>query len=65
MREMLNHGDNKDISCDGGGGPLGHPKVFLAAKGGLAKCPYCGNEFKQNIKTDNTAQSPRKPKAKE
>lgn len=44
-RGMINH-ENKDISCNGGGGALGHPKVYLAEKDGKAKCSYCGKEFK-------------------
>ncbi|MEZ5930483.1 MAG: zinc-finger domain-containing protein [Alphaproteobacteria bacterium] len=38
--------DSKDIACDGGGGQLGHPRVFLATDDeGRAKCPYCGQVF--------------------
>ena len=34
------------VSCDGGGGPLGHPRVFLEM--GAAReveCPYCDRKF--------------------
>ena len=32
--------------CDGGGGALGHPRVYLAIdRSGLATCPYCGRVF--------------------
>ena len=35
-----------EIACDGGGGALGHPKVFLSlANGGRVECPYCGRMF--------------------
>ena len=34
------------IACDGGGGPLGHPKVFLEmGQGSEVECPYCGRKF--------------------
>ena len=38
--------DEATIACDGGGGPLGHPRVFLnlAAEGEI-DCPYCGRRY--------------------
>lgn len=34
------------VSCDGGGGPLGHPRVFLKlGDDGQVVCPYCSNRF--------------------
>lgn len=34
------------VSCDGGGGPLGHPKVFINTdKAEIATCGYCGLPF--------------------
>ncbi|KAI8909761.1 zinc-finger domain-containing protein [Gorgonomyces haynaldii] len=34
------------ISCDGGGGALGHPKVYINLdKPGPAACGYCGLRF--------------------
>ena len=34
------------LSCDGGGGALGHPRVFLNMEGkGEIDCPYCGKHF--------------------
>ena len=33
------------VSCDGGGGALGHPKIYLILKGGRAKCGYCDRLF--------------------
>ncbi len=34
------------VSCDGGGGPLGHPKVSLEiGDNGQVVCPYCSNRF--------------------
>ncbi|XP_054164474.1 NADH dehydrogenase [ubiquinone] iron-sulfur protein 6, mitochondrial-like [Oppia nitens] len=38
---------NRWVSCDGGGGPLGHPKVFinLDDPGEYGTCGYCGLRF--------------------
>jgi len=34
------------VSCDGGGGALGHPKVYINLdKSGPQSCPYCGLRF--------------------
>ena len=34
------------IACDGGGGALGHPKVYLSlAEKGRVECPYCDRLF--------------------
>jgi uncharacterized Zn-finger protein len=35
------------ISCDGEGGDLGHPLVYLSidSKSNEINCPYCGNRF--------------------
>lgn len=36
----------KKISCDGGKGSLGHPKVYLdVSKEGFVVCPYCSRKF--------------------
>jgi uncharacterized Zn-finger protein len=33
-------------ACNGGGGPLGHPRVYLnLAPAGLVECPYCSRRF--------------------
>ncbi|MBT4711142.1 MAG: zinc-finger domain-containing protein [Alphaproteobacteria bacterium] len=38
----------KSVSCDGGGGALGHPKVFLTLDDdGNVECPYCDRMFVQ------------------
>ncbi|KAJ5104336.1 Zinc finger CHCC-type [Penicillium alfredii] len=37
---------SKVVSCDGGGGPLGHPKIFINTdKPEIATCGYCGLPF--------------------
>jgi uncharacterized Zn-finger protein len=36
-----------DVSCEGSGGALGHPKVYLHIdqdKGSIV-CPYCSRQF--------------------
>ena len=43
------------VGCDGGGGPLGHPMVYLKIipskggetgnEGGSVVCPYCSRQF--------------------
>ena len=34
------------VACDGGGGPLGHPQVWLTlGSDGQVKCPYCSRHF--------------------
>ncbi len=49
--EHPNYVDQTTISCDGGGGPLGHPRVYLkfapASENGDGEivCPYCSARF--------------------
>jgi len=34
------------VGCDGGGGPLGHPLVYLRIeREGEVVCPYCSRRF--------------------
>ena len=38
--------DSETVACDGGKGPLGHPRVFLNMEGkGEIDCPYCSRRF--------------------
>ncbi len=38
--------DSPQVSCDGGGGALGHPRVFLnMGEKKEVDCPYCGRRF--------------------
>ncbi len=43
------------VGCDGGGGALGHPLVYLtlSAEGHQTECPYCSRHFvlKEGAKT--------------
>ncbi|OQE26895.1 hypothetical protein PENFLA_c006G01687 [Penicillium flavigenum] len=45
-RQPVRWTKSKVVSCDGGGGPLGHPKVFINTdKPEIATCGYCGLPF--------------------
>ena len=34
------------VACDGGGGSLGHPRIWLTfGPDGIVTCPYCSREF--------------------
>lgn len=38
--------DSPTIACDGGGGALGHPRVFLnMGEKTKIDCPYCGRQY--------------------
>ncbi len=38
--------DQHRIACDGGGGALGHPKVFLEmGQDDFVECPYCDKRY--------------------
>jgi len=38
--------DSETVACDGGGGPLGHPRVYLNMQGrGFIECGYCDRRF--------------------
>jgi len=38
--------EKRHIACDGGGGALGHPRVFLEMGTGTeVECPYCDRRF--------------------
>ena len=39
--------ETSTVGCDGGGGALGHPLVYLTLDGeGQVECPYCARIFK-------------------
>lgn len=40
--------DSTKVACDGGLGPLGHPRVWLKIAGHQAVCPYCSRLFVLN-----------------
>lgn len=38
--------DTDRVACDGGGGVLGHPKVYLnLSEEGRVECPYCSRLY--------------------
>ena len=38
--------DDTRVRCDGGEGPLGHPRVFLEmGDEGFVECPYCDRRY--------------------
>ncbi|MBW4090156.1 MAG: zinc-finger domain-containing protein [Proteobacteria bacterium] len=39
------HVNDRTVACDGGGGALGHPRVFLRIEDGQVACPYCSRLF--------------------
>ncbi len=46
-----------DVACDGGGGALGHPKVFLHIdqEKGKIVCPYCSRTFVMTLEAAKRA----------
>ena len=34
-----------NVVCDGGGGALGHPRVYLTLGEGKIECGYCGRMY--------------------
>ena len=42
------HVDDAVAACDGGDGPLGHPRVFLRIVGQEVMCPYCSRLYVLN-----------------
>ncbi len=46
---------NQRVSCNGGGGPLGHPQVWLTlGTGGEVICPYCSRRYVLVCTEDDT-----------
>jgi uncharacterized Zn-finger protein len=38
--------EGKIVACNGGGGPLGHPRVYLnLMPAGKVECPYCSRLY--------------------
>lgn len=48
--------DDHRVACDGGGGALGHPRVFLEmGDDDHVDCPYCGRRFQLSKKAQKKA----------
>ncbi len=47
MPEVL-HVDDRVVACDGGDGPLGHPRVWLRIVEQQTFCPWCSRIFVLN-----------------
>jgi uncharacterized Zn-finger protein len=39
------HATERVVACDGGGGALGHPRVFLRIEDRSVMCPYCSRLY--------------------
>ena len=39
------HVDSRTVACDGGDGPLGHPRVWLHIDHQQTFCPYCSRIY--------------------
>jgi uncharacterized Zn-finger protein len=37
--------DSRIVACDGGAGPLGHPRVWLRIVEDQTFCPYCSRVY--------------------
>lgn len=42
------HVDDRTVACDGGDGPLGHPRVYLRIADKQVSCPYCSRLYVLN-----------------
>jgi uncharacterized Zn-finger protein len=51
--------DGHRVGCNGGGGPLGHPLVYLELGAeGKAVCGYCGRVFVESHDAHGTYEDP-------
>jgi uncharacterized Zn-finger protein len=51
--------DTMIAACNGGGGPLGHPRVYLNLSAeGKVECPYCSRLFVHSGKGHGHAEPP-------
>ena len=53
-------------ACNGGGGPLGHPRVFLnLGRDGKVECPYCSRLFVNRAMQEPAGGATTPPRASE
>jgi uncharacterized Zn-finger protein len=43
--DRIVHVETRAVSCDGGEGVYGHPKVYLRIADKQTVCPYCSRTF--------------------
>ena len=56
--------DEAVAACNGGGGPLGHPRVYLnLGPAGRIECPYCSRLFVKRGTPHEPEHLPRTPGA--
>lgn len=49
------------VACDGGGGPAGHPRIFINTdKPEIAVCNYCGSPFVRQFLSEHFSQEDNK-----
>lgn len=47
---------DKEVACDGGGGALGHPLVYLPfGNNTQIECYYCGKRFEKDLPKKQTS----------
>lgn len=45
-RQPVRFSEKRVVVCDGGGGPMGHPRIFINVdKPEIVPCGYCGLPF--------------------
>jgi uncharacterized Zn-finger protein len=37
--------ETNPVGCDGGGGALGHPLIYIPLRDGTGECGYCDRKF--------------------
>jgi uncharacterized Zn-finger protein len=49
--------EQAEVACEGGGGPLGHPRVYLhiRSENGSVTCPYCSRTYLLKEAADSRA----------
>lgn len=46
---------DRTVACDGGDGPLGHPRVFLFIEERSVVCPYCSRLYVLSAEADHAS----------
>lgn len=54
--------EGRIVACNGGGGPLGHPRVYLnLMPSGRVECPYCSRLYVNRAMAADGAAMPEDP----